>query len=161
MSEKQECCEQCEDCEYNNICDCNKECSEECPEECSEEDQIDVLRKRVRQLKENRVNLKRKRVSEEVERLSDIVRFCNDYEVVTIENGKPVQFDFVNNELPEAASLSELDDGIYIRFRMKKNNFVDEEEFLDIVEDCFDHIHFFKKTNEFSTEDFYIFYTKT
>ena len=44
------------------------------------------------------------------------------------------------------------------RFRMKKNNYVDNVAFLNEVEDCFTHISLLKKINEFSTEEFYVFY---
>jgi hypothetical protein len=181
-------CEECEDCECNNEeccndekcckddncecknCECKKDercssgdCSdEECCEE-ENEDKVQVLEQLVYQLRKEQREADSNLLDKEIQRLINIAKNCDNYDIIDIINGRPVHIDLavpIPVDFIEANSLFDLNDGKYVRFMMLRNNFVNEKDFKDAIKDCFDHFTTVLIESEYTTERYYIFYIK-
>ena len=147
--EKLSACEQCEDCEYNNVCKCNDEISDEIndnsdklSDEISDEisdnsdnhiniytDYSDNIIKLITRLKKGPDNIQKDNLNTECDRLIELMS-TTSYEKIVVKDNIVTAMNYIdkNNNNYQSYNLccnsDSLEDGEYIRFIMLKNNFV-------------------------------------
>jgi len=129
----------------------------------------ETLDDKVVELKIKLSKQKDKNILKELTKLIDVIDECQTNEkkstIIDIENGQLISTQHGEESVGKGESfifdnIDHFQDGTYVQIIIKRNNFIDRDQFLDTIKDYFYHVDMVEIYEEYATRHYFSCYIK-